>query len=126
MPSLDTVVLTQRDRLAALIPLAIDTLAELAVAAERDNVRLAAAEAILDRTGLGKGSKLEVTTTPEQHAEATSSAEALVARLARNKALQAPTAAPQPSLDTLLVLESETDELPVAGHVAGFIEVHGE
>jgi hypothetical protein len=108
-----------RNKISALVPLAIDTLGELAVAAERDNVRLAAAEAILDRAGLARNAKVEVTATAAQHVEATEIALALVERLARNKAaLQAPT----PELDTLLVLEDAEDELPVAGDVKHFIE----
>lgn len=112
-----------RQALAKLVPLAVETLAELAVGAERDNVRLAAAEAILDRSGLGRGASLDVTTNREQHEQATAEALALVEKLERNRgALHAPT----PSLETLLVLEGDEVELPVAGPVAGAIEAHAE
>lgn len=112
-----------RQALAKLVPLAVDTLAELAVGAERDNVRLAAAEAILDRSGLGRGATLDVTTNREQHEQATVEALALVERLQANKA---GTSAHVASLEALLVLEGEDEELPVAVPVAGAIEAHAE
>ena len=112
-----------RAALSKLVPLAVEPLAELAVGAERDNVRLAAAEAILDRSGLGRGATLDVTTNREQHEQATVEALALVERLAKNKgALPTHT----PSLDALLVLEADEVELPVAGTYAGAIEAHAE
>ena len=112
-----------RAALAKLVPLAVETLAELAVGAERDNVRLAAAEAILDRSGLPRGATLDVTTNREQHEQATAEALALVERLERNRgALPAHT----PSLETLLVLEGNDTDLPLALPVPGAIEAHAE
>jgi len=112
-----------RAALAKLVPLAVETLAELAVGAERDNVRLAAAEAILDRSGLPRGATLDVTTNREQHEQATAEALALVERLERNRgALPAHT----PSLEALLVLEGNDTDLPLALPVPGAIEAHAE
>jgi hypothetical protein len=112
-----------RKQLASLLPLAVSTLQELAVGAERDNVRLAAAEAILDRAGVPRGATLQVTTGAEQHRAAELAALELVERLARNKALESHTGA-SPALDTLVVLEGEDDELPVAVEHPDAIEVH--
>lgn len=103
-----------RRQLASLIPLAVETLQELAVGAERDNVRLAAAEAILDRSGLARGASLHVTTDADAHRQAEAAALELVDRLARNKAaLEAPVV-PAVALDTLVVLEGDSDDLPLA------------
>lgn len=115
-----------RAQLASLIPLAVDTLQELALGAERDNVRLAAAEAILDRSGLARGANLQVTTDADQHRQAELAALELVERLARNKAVEASTG-PSPALDTLVVLEGDLEELPLAaGDYSGVIEASGE
>jgi hypothetical protein len=94
--------------------LAINTLHELALGAERDNVRLAAAEAILDRTGLSKGATLHVTTDVEEHRQAEAAALALVERLERNRAPLGGAPAPSPALDALVVLEGDDENLPVA------------
>lgn len=111
-----------RKQLASLLPLAVSTLQELALGAERDNVRLAAAEAILDRAGVPRGATLQVQTDSEQHRQAELAALELVERLARNKgALPAHT----PSLDALVVLEGEEDELPISVQHADAIEVPG-
>lgn len=109
-----------RAQLARLVPLAVETLQELALTAERDNVRLAAAEAILDRTGLGRNSTLQVNTSNEQHRQAEAAALELVERLARNRAVEA-LPSPSPALDTLLVLEGEPDELPLAAGPQGAV-----
>ena len=115
-----------RAQLASLIPLAVETLQELALGAERDNVRLAAAEAILDRSGLARGASLHVTTDADQHRQAEVAALELVERLARNKAIQAPVVA-SPAFDTLVVLEGEDEELPLAtGDYSGVIDTHAE
>jgi len=115
-----------RAQLASLIPLAVETLQELALGAERDNVRLAAAEAILDRSGLARGSNLHVSTDRDAHRQAEVAALELVERLARNKAIEAPVVA-SPALDTLVVLEGDLEELPVAGGpYSGSIESHAE
>lgn len=111
-----------RAELARLLPLAIDTLHDLALNGERENVRLAAAESILDRSGVARGASLHVTTDNEQHREAERAALDLVQRLERNRAVQggAPVA-----LDALVVLEGvEPDELPLAAPPAsGVIDV---
>lgn len=112
-----------RDRLAALTDLAVDTLAELAEGAERDNVRLAAAEAILDRVGLGRGVSVSVSTSSEEAHAVTLQAQALIEALERNHAGTQPVLARVPELEVLVVLESESEELPVAVPVPGAIEV---
>lgn len=113
-----------RKQLAKLLPLAVDTLQELALGAERDNVRLAAAEAILDRAGVPRGQQLQVTTDSQQHRQAELAALELVERLARNKGAL-PELTHTPSLDALVVLEGEEDELPIAVQHADAIEVPG-
>jgi hypothetical protein len=112
-----------RAQLASLLPLAVSTLQELAVGAERDNVRLAAAEAILDRAGVARGTNIAVTTNVEQHRQAELAALDLVERLSRNKAAL-PAVAPSHSLDALVVLEGEDVELPIAsGDYSAVIDV---
>lgn len=113
-----------RKQLASLLPLAVSTLQELALGAERDNVRLAAAEAILDRAGVPRGATLQVHTDNEQHRQAELAALELVERLAKNKGAL-PAAPHTPSLDTLVVLEGEDDELPVSIEHTDAIEVPG-
>lgn len=104
-----------RAQLARLVPLAVDTLQELAQGAERDNVRLAAAEAILDRTGLSRGSSTQATTDVDQHRQAELAALDLVERVRKNQEAAARAALGHtPSLEALVVLEGEGDELPVA------------
>lgn len=103
-----------RAQLASLLPLAVETLQELALGAERDNVRLAAAEAILDRTGLSRGSAVATGGDSDQHRQVDLSALDLVSKLRRNLDSQAQQALPSPSLETLVVLEGEQDELPTA------------
>lgn len=111
-----------RNELARLLPLAVDTLHDLAMHAERENVRLAAAESILDRSGVARGASLHVTTDHEQHREAERAALDLVQRLERNRALQSASNVP---LDALVVLEGDVpDELPLAAPPAtGVIDV---
>jgi hypothetical protein len=118
-------MLEARAELTRLIPLAISTLHELALGAERDNVRLAAAEAILDRTGLSKGATLHVTTDVEEHRQAEAAALALVERIERNRALQG-AVVPSPALDALVVLEGDDENLPLASGAQGgrVIDVH--
>jgi hypothetical protein len=102
-----------REALARLVPQAIETLSELALGAERDNVRLAAAEAILDRTGLARGQTQSASTSKEEHEQVTLEAGELLLRLERNR-LALPVLTHTPALDTLAVLEGEEEALPVA------------
>lgn len=118
---LATVQNDAREALAKLVPLAIETLSELALGAERDNVRLAAAEAILDRSGLARGANVSVTTSREEHEQATTEALDLVARLERNRTAL-PVLPHTPSLEAVIVLEGDDEELPVAGPVEGALE----
>lgn len=117
MPAVDlvTTVDNARAQLARLVPLAVDTLQELAQGAERDNVRLAAAEAILDRTGLSRGATGQATTDVDQHRQADLAALELVAKLQRKHDVEQGLVLDHaPALDTLVVLEGGDDELPTA------------
>jgi hypothetical protein len=114
LPEPRNAVEAARQDLQRLIPLAISTLHDLAINAERENVRLSAAEAILDRSGLARGATLHVTTDQEQHREAERAALDLVERLERNRVGQGASTRPV-ALEALVVLEGvEPDELPIA------------
>lgn len=111
-----------RERLAKLVPLAIDTLSQLATGAERENVQLAAAESILDRTGLARGANISVTTTKQEHDQATEAALVLVKRLEKNQLMRkTPVLAGTPDLETLVVLEGDDITLPQEGSVPGVV-----
>lgn len=101
-----------RAQLTSLIPLAVETLQELAQGAERDNVRLAAAEAILDRTGLSRGAVANPGGDADSHRQVELQALEVMQRLRKNAEVGALTHTP--SLEALVVLEGEQDELPVA------------
>lgn len=117
-----TAIEAARQELARLIPLAVTTLQDLATTAEKESVRLQAAEAILDRSGLGRGSSVHVSTDAEQHREAERAALDLVERLERNRALQG---GRQMALEALVVHEGieEPDELPLAVQSDAVIDI---
>ena len=112
-----------REKLSRFMPRALDILTELAETAENERVRLAAAESILDRAGLGKSSTTQVTVSQAEHEIATSDAERMIARIAANQSAKAlgPVGV---SIDALLVLESEDDTLPTTGPVQGAVEAY--
>lgn len=101
-----------RDKLSRFMPRALDILTELAETAENERVRLSATESILDRAGLGKSSTTQVTVSQAEHDIATNEATELVARLGRQKAIEAGIPQVKPSIDALLVLEGDDDTLP--------------
>lgn len=117
---LATVQTKARDRLAKLVPLAIDALSTLALGAEKEQVQLAAAEAILDRSGLARGSTLAITTSRQEHDQATEAALALVSKLDRNRR-QLPILTKTPELETLVVLEGDVVTLPEKGAIPGTV-----
>lgn len=94
-----------RDKMARYAVRAIEIITELAETSENDRVRLAAAESIADRAGLGKSSNTQVTVNNAEHEAARREAEEIVARLSDNK--KAPEVVVSPALDTLVVLEGE-------------------
>lgn len=82
-------------------------LTELAETSENDRVRLAAAESILDRVGLGKSSTTQVVVNQGEHEAARNEAAELVARIEENQRAIAEGSVVKPDLDTLIVLEGE-------------------
>lgn len=103
---------TARNLIARLIPAAVATLADL-LESEKDSVRLAAAEALLDRGGVSKQQQVAVTVDHDEHKRAEQEAAALAQKLRLNaggpRILER-----TPDLDTLVVLEGDSDALPVA------------
>ena len=98
-----------RERLTQYMPRALDVITELMETAENDRVRLAAAESILDRSGLSKSTTSQVVVSQAEHDIAIQEANALVEKLERNQAGRALGPAGV-ALDTLLVLEGEDDD----------------
>lgn len=95
-----------RDKLNRYAGRAVEIMTELAETSENDRVRLAAAESIADRAGLGKSSTQQVVVNTAEHEAARREAAELVARMQQNKGL--PTTTVHPDLDTLVVLEGDT------------------
>lgn len=107
--------------LAKYLPRAVEVLTELLEGAENERVRLSAAEAILDRAGLGKTQTTEVKVDQQEHQVARTEAEEIVARIQENQRRAAEKTAI--SLEALIVHEGEVEELPVAGpHTGPVIE----
>lgn len=100
-----------RDKLSRFLPRAVEILTELAEGAENERVRLAAAESVLDRAGLGKSQTTQLQVSSAEHEIANREAEEMVARMQKNVTARGlPT--PTPSIDALLVLEGDDDTLP--------------
>ena len=104
----EAVLLSAREKLARYLPRAVEIITELAETSENDRVRLAAAESIADRAGLGKSSTTQVNVSASEHEAARRDAEDVIARLKKNKSLDTP--AVSPDLDTLIVLEGDEVE----------------
>jgi len=103
----EKVVEAAREKLTRYVGRAVEILDELAEGAENERVRLAAADSILDRAGVGKSSTTQVTVgTDAEHEAARRDAEDAVAAIQRNKG-HVPVVGVVP-LDTLVVLEGET------------------
>lgn len=95
-----------REKLNRYLGRAVEIITELAETSENDRVRLAAAESIADRAGLGKSSTTQVNVSASEHEAARREAEELVGRLSDQKSVgRAPVV--DPDLDTLIVLEGE-------------------
>ena len=101
-----------RAKLNRFLPRAVEIITELAETSENDRVRLAAAESIADRAGLGKSSTTRVETSSAEHEAARREAEDVVAKLRRNQAAQLGKSHEIP-LDTLIVHEGLLDEEPL-------------
>lgn len=113
-----------RDRLSRFLPRAVDILTELAETAENERVRLAAAESILDRAGLGKSATTQLQVSSAEHEIANREADELVAKLQQNidkRGLPRPT----PSIEALIVLEGDDDTLPTTTPDAEAVETTG-
>lgn len=95
-----------REKLTKYLGRAVEIITELAETSENDRVRLAAAESIADRAGLGKSSTTQVNVSQSEHEAARREAEELVARMEQNKSIT-PGQSPNPSLDALMVHEGE-------------------
>lgn len=91
---------------------AIDRLVD-AIDSDNEKIALQAAESVLDRVGLGKSQQHEVQVSQVEHEQAKTEAERIFADLKRNAVGQAEDT-PQPELEAILVLESESDDLPIA------------
>lgn len=101
----EALIQAAREKLSRYLPRAVEIITELAETSENDRVRLAAAESIADRAGLGKSSTTQVNVSASEHEAARKDAEDVIARLKQNKGIQAPKV--EPSIDTLIVLEGE-------------------
>lgn len=114
VPKKDPVALalaSAREKMTAFLGRAVEIITELAETSENDRVRLAAAESIADRAGLGKSSTTQVAVSQGEHDVATLEAQELLRRIEENQTAPAlPHAVP---LETLIIHEGE-EVLPVA------------
>lgn len=85
----------------------IQIITELAETSENDRVRLAAAESIADRGGLGKSATTQVQVNQGEHEAARNEAAELVARIEENQRAIAEGIGHKPDLDVLIVHEGE-------------------
>ena len=79
-------IASAREKLSRYLPRAVEILTELAETSENDRVRLAAAESIADRAGLGKSSTTHVQVNTGEHEALELEAQEMYARMGRNKA----------------------------------------
>ena len=79
-------IASAREKLTRYLPRAVEILTELAETSENDRVRLAAAESIADRAGLGKSSTTQVQVNAGEHEALDRDLEDLVGALDRNRA----------------------------------------
>lgn len=125
--SLQQSVEAVRLMLAEKATLAVQIIVDLATNAESEKVQLDAAKEILDRTGVSKTQVLEVRTDQEEHARVEAELRETMEKLERNN-VQRHLPHGQRSLDAVVVLEGDSEELPVAGDVdeSSVIETSGE
>ena len=95
-----------RDKLTRFLPRAVEIITELAEFSENDRVRLAAAESIADRAGLGKSSTTNVQVNAGEHEAARNDADDLLARIRENQNAIAAGGVEMP-LDVLIVHEGD-------------------
>lgn len=99
-----------REKLVKYLPRAIEVITELMEESENDRVRLAAAESIADRAGLGKSSTTQVQVSQAEHDIAEQEVTKLLEGIdANQKALEVP--GHTIPLDVLVVHEGQTDEV---------------
>lgn len=104
-----------REALTKYLERAVEIITELAETSENDRVRLAAAESIADRAGLGKSTNTQVTVNQGEHEAARREAEEVVKRIQDNqRAVAERTSGSQIPLDTLIVVEGIADEVPAS------------
>ena len=104
-------VANARDLLNRYLNRAVQIITELAETSENDRVRLAAAESIADRAGLGKSSTTQVQVNQGEHEAARNEAAELVARIEENQRAIAEGGVIKPDLDVLIVHEGESVEV---------------
>lgn len=109
-----------KEKLSRFLPRAVEIITELAEFSENDRVRLAAAESIADRAGLGKSSTTHVAVNQGEHEAARNEAAELVERIAENQRAIAEGSVVVP-LDVLIVHEGEPD-----AYVERMQDAHGE
>jgi hypothetical protein len=94
-----------REKLTSYLPRAVEILTELAETSENDRVRLAAAESIADRAGLGKTSVQRVEVDHTEHEIAEREAQELLSGIKANA--EHATQHKDVSLEALIVHEGE-------------------
>jgi hypothetical protein len=103
-----------REKLVKYLPRAVEIITELAETSENDRVRLAAAESIADRAGLGKSSTTQVQVSQAEHDIAQQEVAKLLEGIDANQAALSVGTHTVP-LDVLVVHEGEIEDvLPVA------------
>ena len=100
-------IASAREALTKYLPRAVEIITELAETSENDRVRLAAAESIADRAGLGKSSTTQVQVTAGEHEALDKDLEDLVGALDRNRE-HVQRGKLNVSLDALVVHEGDT------------------
>ena len=103
---LDVNLASAKDLINRYLVRSIQIITELAETSENDRVRLAAAESIADRGGLGKSATTQVQVNQGEHEAARNEADELIARIADNQRAIAEGAKEVP-LDVLIVHEGE-------------------
>lgn len=103
-----------REKLIKYLPRAIEIITELAEESENDRVRLAAAESIADRAGLGKSSTTQVQVSQAEHDIAQQEVAKLLEGIDANQAALSVGTHTVP-LDVLVVHEGEIEEVLATG-----------
>lgn len=109
---LQQVVEQARAKLSRYLPRAVEIITELAETSENDRVRLAAAQDIADRAGLGKTQTTKVQVSEAEHEAVRNEANELVERIARNQAKVIEGTRHVP-LDVLIVHEGDVEPIEV-------------